>query len=92
MHGKRRVLARRGRAGEKGDFFSILLKSPLGDLIQLIEVDRIESALCRLSRLAAFGKELDGTILSLLLALKQSRGWIDLDERDAFRNGKGHDR
>jgi hypothetical protein len=24
-HGKRRVLARRGRAGEKSDFFSILL-------------------------------------------------------------------
>jgi hypothetical protein len=24
MHGKRRVLARRGRAGEKSDFFSIL--------------------------------------------------------------------
>ena len=26
MHGKRRVLARRGRAGEKSDFFSILLE------------------------------------------------------------------
>jgi hypothetical protein len=26
MHGNRRVLARRGRVGEKGDFFSILLK------------------------------------------------------------------
>ena len=25
MHGKRRVLARRGRAGEKSDFFSVLL-------------------------------------------------------------------
>ncbi len=25
MHGKRRVSARRGRAGEKSDFFSILL-------------------------------------------------------------------
>src|SRR5205823_12480063 len=72
MHGKRRVSARRGRAGEKGDFFSILLECPLGNLIQFIEINRVQSALCRFSRLAALGKELDGTILSLLLALKQS--------------------
>src|SRR5437016_3265640 len=73
-------------------FFSILLKCPLGNLIELIEINRVQSALCRLSRLAALGKELDGTSLSFLFALKQSRRWIDLDERDAFRNGKGHDR
>ena len=29
MHGKRRVSARRGRAGEKSDFFSILPGNPL---------------------------------------------------------------
>ena len=28
MHGKRRVSARLGREGEKGDFFSILLGQP----------------------------------------------------------------
>jgi hypothetical protein len=28
MHGKRRVSARQGRAGEKGDFFSILRENP----------------------------------------------------------------
>jgi len=28
MHGKRRVSARQGRAGEKGDFFSILAGNP----------------------------------------------------------------
>jgi hypothetical protein len=32
-HGKRRVSARRGRAGEKGDFFSILLIAPTDLLI-----------------------------------------------------------
>jgi hypothetical protein len=32
-HGKRRVLARRGRAGEKSDFFSILLIAPTSLLI-----------------------------------------------------------
>ena len=70
----------------------ILLQRPLGDLIQLIEINRVQSALSRLSRLAAFGKEFDGTALPLLLVLKQPRGRIDLDERDAFRNGKSHDR
>jgi hypothetical protein len=29
LHGKRRVSARRGRAGEKSDFFSILLHPPV---------------------------------------------------------------
>src|SRR5512141_2935673 len=73
------------------DFFSVLLERSLGDLIELIEINRVESVLSRLSRLAAFGKEFDSTRLSVL-ALKQSRCRIDLDERDAFRNGKGHDR
>jgi len=37
-HGKRRVSARRGRAGEKSDFFSILLACPLPSLLRLAGV------------------------------------------------------
>ena len=55
------------------DFFSILLQRSLGDLIELIEIYRIQPALSRLSRLAAFGKELDGARLPLLLILKKPR-------------------
>ena len=33
MHGKRRVSARRGREGEKSDFFSILLEIQIEELI-----------------------------------------------------------
>ena len=73
-------------------FFSILLERSFGDLIELIEINRVQSALSRFSGLAALGKEFDGTSLSLLLALKQSRRRIDLDKCDAFRNGKGYDR
>ena len=36
MHGKRRVSARRGRAGEKSDFFSILLR----DIVENSGLDR----------------------------------------------------
>ena len=54
-------------------FFSILLERSFGDLIELIEIYRIQPALSRLSRLAAFGKELDGARLPLLLILKKPR-------------------
>ena len=33
MHGKRRVSARRGRAGEKSNFFSVLLEIQIQELI-----------------------------------------------------------
>ena len=36
MHGNRRVLARRGRAGEKSDFFSILLEIQIEKVIVFI--------------------------------------------------------
>src|ERR1700704_6629860 len=68
------------------------LECSIGNLIELIEINRVQSALSRLSRFAAFGKEFDGTSLVFLPILKQPRRRIDLDERDAFRNGKGDDR
>ena len=46
------------------------LERPLRDLVQFVEIDRVSSALCRLSRLAALGKEFDRTGLSLLFILK----------------------
>ena len=44
-HGKRRVLARQGRAGEKSDFFSILLEM-IGDADQdmLCSVDPFKAS------------------------------------------------
>src|SRR5438128_4726856 len=47
-------------------FFSILLKCPLGPLIELIEINRAQAGRCGLSRPASLGTGLYGSCVSPL--------------------------
>src|SRR5687767_6650913 len=61
-------------------------------LIDSIEVHRIGAALHRLRRLTSPREDFDVSRLILLLRIEQTRGRIDLDERNSLGNRKRDDR
>src|SRR5688572_24166189 len=66
--------------------------SALFRLIDFIKVHRIGTALHRLGRFTSSREDFDVPRLILLLRIEQTRGGIDLDERNSLGNRKRDDR